>query len=221
MLTRCAAKTVASRKDWKTDENTEGLAIRCHSTKQEVRLILKVGKKVSYPCQGPCLIGPVVKRVVGGKLTEFHHLTVLDGGGELLVPVDRAQVRGIRELLDKTEIPKLLDRLKKPSKAAEKWNQRNRDNLILFNSGSAFDLAEIVESMSGLRETKRLQPSDRQTLERARKLLACEISEVMGETRSEAEEKIDTALEGQKASKQTGKNEARDWPLAKRYEGVL
>ena len=197
MLTRRAAKTVASRKEWKTDENAEGLAMRCHSTKQEVRLILKVGEKVSYPGQGPCLIGPVVKRVVGGKLTEFQHLTVLvDGGGELLVPVDRAQARGIRELLDKTEIPKLLDRLKKPSRAAEKWNQRNRDNLILFNSGSAFDLAEIVESMSGLRETKRLQPSDRQTLERARKLLACEISEVMGETKGAAEEKIDQALEG-------------------------
>ncbi len=183
---------------------------------------LSVGKKVSYPGQGPCLVGPVVKRVVDGKLTEFRHLMVLDhGGGELFVPVDRAQAKGIRELLDKSEIPKLLDRLKKPSKAAEKWNQRNRDNLILFNSGSAFDLAEIVESMSGLRETKRLQPSDRQTLERARKLLACEISEVMGETRGAAEGKIDQALEGRKGSKRTGKKEAGDRPLAEHYEGVL
>jgi len=184
-------------------------------------LILKVGKKVSYPCQGPCLVGPVVKRVVGGKLTEFHHLTVLDGGGELLVPVDRALARGIRELLDKTEIPKLLDRLKKPSKAAEKWNQRNRDNLILFNSGSAFDLAEIVESMSGLRETKRLQPSDRQTLERARKLLVCEISEVMGETKSAAEEKIDKALEGRKGNKANPRKAERDWPEVEHYGEAL
>jgi RNA polymerase-interacting CarD/CdnL/TRCF family regulator len=193
-----------------------------HPTEKEIRVKLSVGKKVSYPCQGPCLVGSVVKRVVDDKLTEFHHLTLLsDGGGELLVPVDRAQARGIRELLDKTEIPKLLDRLKKPSRAAEKWNQRNRDNLILFNSGSAFDLAEIVESLSGLMETKRLQPSDRLTLERARKLLACEISEVMGETRGAAEEKIDQALEGRKGSKRTGKKEARDWPLAEHYEGVL
>ena len=193
-----------------------------HPTEKEIRVKLNVGKKVSYPCQGPCLVGPVVKRVVDDKLTEFHHLTLLsDGGGELLVPVDRAQARGIRELLDKTEIPKLLDRLKKPSKAAERWNQRNRDNLILFNSGSAFDLAEIVESLNGLMETKRLQPSDRLTLERARKLLACEISEVMGETKSAAEEKIDQALEGRKGSKRTGKKEARDWPLAEHYEGVL
>jgi RNA polymerase-interacting CarD/CdnL/TRCF family regulator len=185
-------------------------------------LILKVGKKVSYPGQGPCLVGPVVKRVVGGKLTEFYHLIVLDyGGGELFVPVDRAQAKGIRELLDKSEIPKLLDRLKKPSKAAERWNQRTRENLILFNSGSAFDLAEIVESMSALRDTKRLQPSDRQTLERARKLLACEISEVMGETKSTAEEKIDKALEGRKGNKASPRKAGRDWPEVENYGEAL
>jgi RNA polymerase-interacting CarD/CdnL/TRCF family regulator len=193
-----------------------------HPTEKEIRVKLSVGNRVSYPCQGPCLIGPVVKRVVGGKLTEFHHLTVLtDGGGELLVPVDRAQTRVIRELLDKTEIPKLLNRLKKPSKAAERWNQRTRENSILFTSGSAFDLAEIVGSLSELTETKVLTPTDRQTLERARKLLACEISEVMGETKNAAEIKIDQALEGRKGSKWTGKKEARDRPLAEHYEGVL
>jgi CarD family transcriptional regulator len=182
---------------------------------------LSVGNRVSYPCQGPCIIGPVVKRVVGGKLTEFHHLTVLDGGGELFVPVAQAEAKGIRRLLDRSEIPKLLDRLKKPSKAAERWNQRTRENLILFTSGSAFDLAEIVGSLSELTETKVLTPSDRQTLERARKLLVCEISEVMGETKGAAEEKIDQALEGRKGSKRTGKKEARDRPLAEHYEGVL
>ena len=166
---------------------------------KEIRVILNAGDKVSYPCQGPCLIGPVVKRVVDGKLTEFHRLTVLvDGGGELLVPLDKAHARGIRRLLDRAEIPKLLDQLTKASRPAERWNQRAMDNLKLFTSGSAFDLAEIVESLCELRKTKALSPSDRETLERARKLLVCEISEVMGETKSAAQEQIDKALEGRK-----------------------
>jgi CarD family transcriptional regulator len=192
-----------------------------HPTEKEIRVKLSVGNRISYPCQGPCLIGPVVKRVVGGKLTEFHHLTVLDGGGELFVPVDKAEAKGIRRLLDRSEIPKLLDHLKKASMPAERWNQRTLDNLKLFTSGSAFDLAEIVESLCELRKTKVLSSGDRQTLERARKLLVCEISEVMGETKSAAEEKIDQALEGRKGSKRTGKEEAGDWPLAEHSEGVL
>jgi RNA polymerase-interacting CarD/CdnL/TRCF family regulator len=157
--------------------------------------MLHVGTKVSYPCQGPCLVGQVVKRTIGGKATEFYQLSVLtDRGGELFVPIDNPEVSGIRPLLDVSEIPNLLGRLKKTSRSAENWNQRAQDNAALFSSGSAFDLAEIVGSMSELNETKRLQPGDRQTLDRARRLLACEISEVMGETMSMAEAKIDNAL---------------------------
>jgi RNA polymerase-interacting CarD/CdnL/TRCF family regulator len=161
--------------------------------------MLYAGTKVSYPCQGPCLVGQVVKRTIDGKAGEFHHLSVLaDRGGELFVPINKPATTGIRPLLDPSEIPDLLGRLKNTSRSAEKWNQRARDNAALFSSGSAFDLAEIVGSMSELSETKRLQPGDRQTLDRAKKLLACEISEVMGETMSKAEAKIDAALRERK-----------------------
>jgi len=162
-------------------------------------VILSVGNKVSYPCQGPCLIAPAVERVVDGRLIRFYHLVVLDDrGGELFVPVDKAQAMGIRRLLDRSEIPKLLGHLKKAAGTAKNWKQRAIDNLKLFASGSAFDLAEVVESLTELRKTKALSPSDNRTLERARKLLVCEISEVTGKTKSAAEEKIDKALEGRK-----------------------
>jgi hypothetical protein len=37
-------------------------------------------------------------------------------------------------------------------------------------------------------------PSDRQALDKARKMLICEISEVMGETKRAAQEEVDKAL---------------------------
>ena len=74
------------------------------------------------------------------------------------------------------------------------------DNFKLFTSGSAFDLAEIVESLTELGKTKALSPRDKQSLERARKLLVCEISEVMRETKSAAEEQVNKALEGRKGA---------------------
>jgi hypothetical protein len=45
-----------------------------------------------------------------------------------------------------------------------------------------------------LSDAKPLPTRDRQTLERAKKLLICEISEVMGETRTATEERIDAVL---------------------------
>jgi CarD family transcriptional regulator, regulator of rRNA transcription len=168
-------------------------------------MVLTVGEKVVYPCQGPCLIEQVVKKVVAGRLTRFYHLVVLDdGGGKLFVPVDKAPAIGIRQLLKRSEIPKLLGRLEKVDRTpkvnstAKNWRQRAMDSLKMFSSGSAFDLAEIVESLTHLNETKSLSTRDKWTLERARKLLVCEISEVMGEAKSAAEEQVDKALAARK-----------------------
>ena len=163
-------------------------------------MLLTVGNKVIYPSRGPCLIGPIVKKVVDGSPMSFYPLALLDdSGGELFVPVDKVQAIGVRLLLKRSEIPKLLGHLKKAAGTSKNWKQRTMDNVKLFASGSAFDLAEIVESLTNLSETKPLMLRDKQTLERARKLLVCEISEVMGETLRAAEEQVDKALKERKA----------------------
>jgi CarD family transcriptional regulator len=161
--------------------------------------MMRVGNKVVYPCQGPCLIGAVVKRIVDGRPMMFYQLSILDnGGGKMFVPVDNVQAVGIRPLLGKTEIPELIERLKQPTRTSDNRKQRTRDNLKLLASGSAFDLAEIVESLTELGETKSLSPGERKILDRARTLLVYEISEVIGETREKAERQVDKALQERK-----------------------
>jgi CarD family transcriptional regulator, regulator of rRNA transcription len=178
--------------------------------------MLKLGNKVVYPYQGPCLIGAVVKKVISGRPTNFYHLALLDGsGGELFIPVDKISGVGIRQLMARSEIPKLLGLLRKPAATATNWKQRAIDNFKLLTSGSAFDLAEVVESLTELNETRLLSPRDRQTLDRARRILICEIAEVTGETKGAAEEEVDRALNVRKKHEATGRkkgsaSEARD-----------
>jgi CarD family transcriptional regulator, regulator of rRNA transcription len=167
---------------------------------EENRVILTSGNKVIYPYQGPCLIGPVIKKVIDGRPISFYRLALLDdSGGELFVPVDKVQSIGIRPLLNRSDIPKLLDLLKEPSGADKDWKQRANDNLKLLTSGSAFDLAEIVKSLTKLGEKKALSFRESRTLEKARKLLIGEISEALGETKSAAEKQIDEALKARKS----------------------
>jgi RNA polymerase-interacting CarD/CdnL/TRCF family regulator len=179
--------------------------------------MLRFGSKVVYPYQGPCLIGAVVKKVIGGKPTSFYHLALLDGsGGELFIPVDKISGLGIRQLMARSEIPRLLGLLRKPAGAPTNWKQRAIDNFRLLTSGSAFDLAEVVESLTELNETRVLSPRDRQTLDRARRILICEISEVTGETLDAAEEQVDQALNTRKKQETTGRKrenatQARDY----------
>jgi len=167
---------------------------------EENRVILTSGNKIVYPSQGPCLIGPVVKKVIDGRPISFYRLALLDdSGGELLVPIDKVQTIGIRPLLNRSDIPKLLDLLKEPSGADKDWRQRADDNFKLLTSGSTFDLAEVVKSLTKLGRKRELSFRESQTLEKARKLLIGEISEVMGDTKSAAEEQIDEALRAAKS----------------------
>jgi CarD family transcriptional regulator len=178
--------------------------------------MLKFGNKVVYPYQGPCLIGAVVKKVIGGRPTNFYRLALLDGsGGELFIPVEKISGLGIRQLMARSEIPKLLGLLRKPAATPTNWKQRAIDNFKLLTSGSAFDLAEVVESLTELNEARVLSPRDRQTLDRARRILICEISEVTGETKGAAEEQVDQALNLRKKQEETSRkkgsaSEARD-----------
>jgi len=165
-------------------------------------MMLNVGNKVVYPNQGPCRIGAVVEKAFGGRPASFYTFAIMDDSGDVLfVPVDKITTLGIRRLMEKSEIPKLLSRLSQAAKTpgvptAKNWKQRAIDNSKRLASGSVFDLAEIVESLTELNETRVLAPHDRQALQRARKLLVCEIAEVLGETISAAEERLDKALSG-------------------------
>jgi CarD family transcriptional regulator len=156
---------------------------------------LSAGSTAIYPGQGPCRIGRVVKRDVDGAVVMFYHLIILDdSGGELFIPVEKAHAIGVRLLMKKSEIPGILAHLKRSAKAADNWKQRATDNMKLFTSGSPYDLAEIVASLTELGSSRSLTLGESGTLDRARRLLISEISEVMGETKTEAAEQVDRAL---------------------------
>lgn len=171
-------------------------------------MTLSIGEKIILPSHGPCLIDAVVNKLVGGTSMTFYRLAPLeDSGGELFIPVDKIKGLGIRQLLRRSEIPKLLSRLSQEGKptvlptTARNWKQRAIDRSKLLASGSAFDLAELVESLTELNEARALATHDRQTLERAKKLLVCEIAEVLGDSKSAVAERIDRALQVRKAER--------------------
>lgn len=164
-------------------------------------MTLTVGNKVVYPGRGPCLVAAVVRKVVCGTEAKFYRLTLLDESrAELFVPVNHTQDTQMRALLERSDIPRLLGHLKGRAGLTDdigtpkNWRQRQLDNSKLITSGSIFDLADRVKLLTHLSGTKSLGMDERNMLYRARKLLACEIAEVMNESTHTAEARIDSAL---------------------------
>ena len=174
-------------------------------------MTLSVGEKVSLPSHGPCLIDAVVNKLVGGTSMTFYRLACLENnGGELFIPVDKIKGLGIRQLLQRSEIPKLLSRLSQEGKpavvpnTARNWKQRAIDRSRLLASGTATDLVELIESLTDSNEVRALASQDRQTLERAKRLLVCEIAEVLGDSKSSVEQRINRALLARKGENGNG-----------------
>lgn len=155
---------------------------------------MTIGDKIAYPAQGPCLITCVVERAVSNESRRFYQLTVLSGGGNIFVPVEKLDVTGSRLLLKRAEIAGLLDYLKQGDKAPTDWKCRKDRNQKLLTSGTAHDLAEIVLCLTGVRATKNLSFAEQRLLDRAKMLLVCEVAEVMEMSRREAETEVERAL---------------------------
>jgi RNA polymerase-interacting CarD/CdnL/TRCF family regulator len=126
----------------------------------------------------------------------FYQLLVLnDGGGDLFIPVDKIAAVGIRRLIELAEIPALLDHLTQPASVADNYRQRRLYIMKLFASGSVFDLAEIVGSLTELNKVRPLSFGENKTLEKAKGLLVCEIAEVAAISRDAARAQVEAALE--------------------------
>jgi RNA polymerase-interacting CarD/CdnL/TRCF family regulator len=157
-------------------------------------------------------VGGEVHKVVCGTPVQFYSFGLLDeSGAEFLVPVRNVSELPLRPLLTRQDIPKLLKRLKarvKPALELANWQERKAANAKLFGSGSAFDLADTMESLLRSSCTRNLALDEWETLRRARKLLCCEIAEVMSESRSAAELRLDSAAGADEKSlkKLQGKN---------------
>jgi CarD family transcriptional regulator len=82
--------------------------------------------------------------------------------------------------------------------APKDWKQRASENFSRLASGSAFEVAEVVKSLTLVSEKKDLSYRESQTMEKAKRLLICEISEVTGKTKAAAEQWIDRALKARK-----------------------
>ena len=157
--------------------------------------MFRTGRTVFYPRCGPCSVAGIATRPGGRDETLFYHLIVLGNHGDVFVPVDNARALGLRALLTRAEIPTLLERLRRTADSSGDWKQRRRDNLRRMASGSAFDLAETVNSLAIFSDTHKLSVGDSGMLLQARALLIDEISNVMGTTRGTAEEQIDRSLD--------------------------
>lgn len=169
--------------------------------RRRATLTFREGNKVIYPRLGICRVAGIVEQTVGNTTVKLYELKPVDfqDSTTIKVPINKAEDVGVRKLIDKAEIPKLLRFLGKDIEVASDHRKRNAKNAERMASGDINEVADSLKTMAKLSRGKTLSPEEQQTMARARYLIVKEISHVTKLSNEEVEEMIDNALAGKKS----------------------
>ncbi|HEV8323616.1 MAG TPA: CarD family transcriptional regulator [Myxococcota bacterium] len=139
---------------------------------------LKIGDKAVYPAQGVAEVVGVETKEMMGKRMSFYVLRVLDSDMKIMVPKDKAEDVGLREVIDEQEVEDVKDVLRERDVRFDRqtWNRRYRGFMQKLKTGSIYDVAEVFRDLYLLKNSKVLSFGERRMLDTARTLLVQEMS---------------------------------------------
>ena len=156
----------------------------------------KIGDKVIYPNHGLGVVEKVEEKTILGTTCGFFHLKILSNETTVLVPVANVDNVGLRRAITDEEVERLFLLLGDGKiDNHQNWKGRFKDNSDKMRTGSIYDMADVLKSLTFLAKSKSLSFREKRMLDRAKALIISEISEVMQTTVADIEEKVNTALE--------------------------
>jgi CarD family transcriptional regulator, regulator of rRNA transcription len=156
----------------------------------------EVGDKVIYPNHGLGIVERIEEKTILGTTCGFYHLRIVANETTVLVPLANVDGVGLRRAITDEEVERLFGLLGDGKiDNHQNWKGRFKDNSDKMRSGSIYDVADVLKSLTFLAKSKSLSFREKRMLDRAKFLIISEVSEVMRETALEIETKVDSALE--------------------------
>ena len=147
-----------------------------------MREAFKVGDKAVYPAHGVGEVTAIENRSIGGIEQTFYILRILENGMKIMVPTDNIRQVGLREVISKSKVEKVLKILKAKSLSVETttWNRRYREYMEKIKTGSVYEVAEVLRDLYILKADKDLSFCELKLLDQAKGLLVREVAVAKG-----------------------------------------
>ncbi len=159
-------------------------------------MTFQVGDKVIYPNHGLGIVTRIEDKTILGTTCGFFHLRIVANDTTVLVPVTNVDGVGLRRAISDEEVERLFGLLADGKiDNHQNWKGRFKDNSDKMRSGSIYDVADVLKSLTFLAKSKSLSFREKRMLDRAKFLIISEVSEVMRETAPAIEARVDRALE--------------------------
>jgi CarD family transcriptional regulator len=160
------------------------------------------GDTVVHPEHGAAVIEELKDKEFLGEKRKYLVLRVVYGDLTLSVPVDSAEQVGLRPVVSKAQVKKILKVLTEAETiSAANWSRRFKNNLEKLHSGDPFEVAEVLRNLSIRDREKGLSAGEKRMIHKARQILISELSHAAGKSEEDAEVMIDDVLDGAHGAK--------------------
>ena len=157
--------------------------------------MFSVGDRIVHPMHGAGVIQKIEEKKILGEVRAYYVLKLPCNDMDVMLPVDSEESVGIRGIVDKSVIDKVLETLKAPSSAMDSnWNRRCRSNMELLRTGDILRVAEVVRNLTRVDRVKKLSAGEKKMLGTARQILISEIILVCDLTKEAAVELVESSI---------------------------
>ncbi|MBP8083775.1 MAG: transcriptional regulator [Spirochaetes bacterium] len=140
-------------------------------------LMYKQGDKLVYPMHGVGIIDSIEKKEVLGQKLEFYIMTIVNNGMKVMIPVKNADQVGLRPIISKNEVKKVLTIISQgETEREDDWKLRYQNNIDKIKSGSIYEVSKVARDLYRRGREKELSIMERKLYENAYNLLIHEIA---------------------------------------------
>ena len=147
--------------------------------------MFNVGDKIVYPMHGAGTIDAIEEKNILGEKQNYY-ITKMPGEVKVMVPTNKAEEVGVRNVINKEEAAKVMSVLgENETEMSQNWNKRYRDNMEKMKSGDIYEVADVVRNLSFKQKEKGLSTGEKKMLNNAKQILVSEL--VLAEHASQEE----------------------------------
>ncbi len=156
--------------------------------------MFNVGDKIVYPMHGAGTIDAIEEKDILGEKQNYY-IIKMPGEVKVMVPTDKAEEVGVRNIINKDEAVKVMSVLgENETEMSQNWNKRYRDNMDKMKSGDIYEVADVVRNLSFKQKEKGLSTGEKKMLNNAKQILVSELVLAEHASQDEVEKLVENKI---------------------------
>ena len=137
---------------------------------------MKIGDRIVYPMHGAGEVVGIEENEVGGVVSSYYVLSLSMGNLKLMLPVDKIEEIGLRDIIDKSQIPAVEKVLSgRAERMLGSWNKRYHATVDRMKTGDILQVAAVARNLSRQHKKRKISSGERRLMELARQILISEL----------------------------------------------